>query len=213
MTEPNVNFGSQTIFFDSHPEEQESYLYSYWSSFKSSLKIAWTGQVPKFLNPGTLRIIWYTQDGSEGMKDYELHEYALVRDNFDVLLRLDEVRRVVIMGYSGQNPYVLGVGGRNPFQDKFQRDLKRAQREARHAKLSQAVTEKGAGPSMSREERERVIREKKERMDSSKEARTGKLVDIEEIIDEHDREEEERMRIARERHWKESDGLLTGEMV
>jgi hypothetical protein len=57
MAEPNIDFGSPTIFFDSHPEEQESYLYSYWSSFKTTLKIAITGQVPKFLNPGTLRII------------------------------------------------------------------------------------------------------------------------------------------------------------
>lgn len=213
MAEPNINFGTPTIFFDSHPEEQESYLYSYWSSFKSSLKIAWTGQVPKFLNPGTLRIIWYTQDGNEGMKDYELHEYALVRNNFDVLLKLDEVRRVVIMGYSGQNPYVMGAGGRNPWQDKFRREFRKVEREAREAKLAQELTERGPGPSMSKEERARVEREKKERLDNSKEGRIGKLIDIEELLDEHEREEQERMRIAREKYWKESDGLLTGEMV
>jgi signal transduction histidine kinase len=209
MAEPNIDFGSPTIFFDSHPEEQESYLYSYWSSFKATLKIAVTGQVPKFLNPGTLRIIWYTHDGNEGLKDYELHEYALVRDNFDVLLRLDEVRRVVIMGYSGQNPYILGDGGRNPWQDRFQREFKKMGREGREAKLAQ---EKMEG-TVHREDRDRKEREKKERLDNSKEARTGKLVDIEGVIEEHDRAEEERMRIAREAHWKESDGLLTGEMV
>jgi hypothetical protein len=211
MTEPNINFGSPTIFFDSHPEEQESYLYSYWTSFKSTLKIAWTGKVPKFLNPGTLRIIWYTQDGNEGFKDYELHEYAIVRDNFDVLLKLDEVRRVVVMGYSGQNPYVMGAGGRNPWQDKFRREFKKMDREGKEARLAQENMEHG--PSTSQEERARMEKEKRERLDNSKEARTGKLVDIEEIIEEHDREEEERMRIVRERHWKENDGLLTGEMV
>lgn len=209
MTEPNIDFGTLAIFFDSHPEEQESYLYSYWSSFKATLKIAITGQVPKFLNPGTLRIIWYTYDGNEGLKDYELHEYALVRDNFDVLLKLDEVRRVVIMGYSGQNPYILGDGGRNPWQDRFEREFKRMGVEGRQARLAQEKTEHGMG----KEERERMEREKKERLDNSKEARMGKLVDIEGIIEEHDRAEEERMRIKRETHWKESDGLLTGEMV
>jgi hypothetical protein len=63
--EPNVNFGAPTIFFDSHPHEQESYLYSYWSSLKSNLKIAFTGEVPKFHSPGKLRIIWWTHDVSK----------------------------------------------------------------------------------------------------------------------------------------------------
>jgi hypothetical protein len=36
---PVIDFGAPTIFFDSHPEEQESYLYSYWSSLKSSFKM------------------------------------------------------------------------------------------------------------------------------------------------------------------------------
>jgi hypothetical protein len=208
MTEPNLNFGSPTIFFDSHPEEQESYLYSYWSSFKATLKIAVTGQVPRFLNPGTLRIIWYTHDGNEGMKDYELHEYALVRENFDVLLGLDEVRRVVVMGYSGQNPYILGAGGRNPWQDKFRREFQKMDREAREAKEAQETVERG----FSIDERKQTEKEKKERL-GSRDSRAGKIVDIEGIIEEHDREEEEKMRILREKHWKESDGLLTGEMV
>jgi hypothetical protein len=50
-------------------------------------------------------------------------------------------------------------------------------------------------------------------LDNSKEGRTGKLVDIEGVIEEHDRAEEEKMRELREKYWKESDGLLTGEMV
>jgi hypothetical protein len=206
---PNLDFGSPTIFFDSHPEEQESYLYSYWSSLKLQLKIAYTGKVPKFLNPGQLRIIWYTHDGNEGLKDYELHEYKLVRDNFDVLLALPEVRRVVIMGYSGQNPYVLGAGGRNPWQDRFDREFKKMEKEGKQAHLAQEKMEHSVG----KEERERIEKEKKERLDNSKEGRSGKLVDIEGVIEEHDRVEEERMREMREKHWKESDGLLTGEMV
>ena len=203
---PNLDFGSPTIFFDSHPEEQESYLYSYWSSLKAQLKIAYTGKVPKFLSPGQLRIIWYTPDGSEGMKDYELHEYKIVRDNFDSLLNLKDekgshaVRRVVIMGYSGQNPYVLGAGGRNPWQDKFGREVRRMEKEGREAKAAQ-------------EKMGHSEREKKRRQDDSREGRTGKLVDIDGVLEDYDRAEEEKMRELREKHWKESDGLLTGEMV
>ena len=90
--EPNVNFGSPAIFLDSHPDEQESYLYSYWSSLKSSLKIAFTGEVPPVLNPGTLRLTWWMRDGTQGIKDYDLHEYAQVRANFDTLLNMAEIQ-------------------------------------------------------------------------------------------------------------------------
>jgi hypothetical protein len=192
--EPNVNFGFPAIFFDSHPDEQESYLYSYWSSLKTSLKIAYTGRVPKPLLPGTLRITWYTIDGNEGQKDYELHEYAIVRKNFDVLLALEEVRRVVITGFSGQNPYIM-TQGRNPWQDKFTRQLRNMEREAKEARRGQEKTEHSEG------------------FRKDGEAKSGMLVDIEGVIEEHDRVEEEKMREAREKHWKESDGLLTGEMV
>ena len=66
------------------------------------------------------------------------------------------------------------------------------------------------GTGLSREEREKMEAEKKERLQGQ---RMGELVDIEGVIEEHDRAEEEKMRIKREQHWKESDGLLTGEMV
>jgi hypothetical protein len=57
---PNLDFGDPIIFFDTHPEEQESYLYSYYSSLKTQLTIAWTGVVPKPLLPGKLRVVWWT---------------------------------------------------------------------------------------------------------------------------------------------------------
>ena len=116
------------------------------------------------------------------------------------------------MGYSGQNPYVMGRGGSNPFQDKFQRELRKAQKEAKDAKLSQEITERRCGPSTGTEG-DQINNDKRERMGGAAAATMGRLIDIDAIIDEHDREEEERMRIARERHWKDSDGLLTGEMV
>lgn len=152
---------------------------------------AFTGVVPKFHEPGKLRIIWWTQEGNEGMKDYELHQYALVRDNFDVLLALPEVRRVVIMGYSGQNPYVLGDRGTNPWAEKFGREWKRTKRQQR-------VTEgELAG----------------ERMDASKEGREGRLVDIDAVIEQSDEMEEQARRRDDERIAHENEGLLSGEMV
>jgi hypothetical protein len=162
---PNVDFGSPAIFFDSHPSEQESYLYSYWSSLKNTLHIAWTGQVPKPLEPGTLRVVFWTHENTQGIKDYELHEYILVQESWEELCKQDEVRRCLVMGYSGQNPYVRADGGSNPWVEKFQRDQKR--------------------------ERERA-RQGGERMDNSKEGRVGKLIDIEEVIHKSEELEEER---------------------
>jgi hypothetical protein len=199
---PNINFGSPVIFFDSHPEEQESYLYSYWTALKGTFHIAFTGIVPPFHHPGTIRIIWYTVDGNQGLKDYELHEYALVRKNFDVLLAMDEIHRVVVMGYSGQNPYIL-VNGRNPFVDRFQREGRRSRR----AKMEQMKAEE------TEEQRVKRERETREKLDSSKEGRTGVLVDIESLIAKHDKAEEERLDKEEERIWMENEGLLSGEMV
>jgi hypothetical protein len=202
---PNVDFGTPVVFFDSHPEEQESYLSSYWSSFKSTMRTAWTGDVPKFHNPGILRVIWYTHDGSRGFKDYDLHEYATVRDSFDVLLALPEVRRVVIMGYSGQNPYILGKrqgnGKESERVDKLESEMDRIKEEGRRARLEQRRMEG------------RDVKDRYQAADNSKEGRTGKLVDINAVIEKSDRVEEQRRKEQEDKTWKENDGLLSGEMV
>lgn len=138
--EPNIrtNLGKPIVFFDSHPEEQESYLHSYWSGLKSNLKIAWTGEVPKFHETGVLRLYFYTQEGRIGHKDYELREYEKVKEDWQKALELPDVRRAVIMGYSGQNPYTLG---NNPWVEKFKRDKKnQARAEALRKKQDEART-------------------------------------------------------------------------
>jgi hypothetical protein len=204
--EPNVNFGSPVIFFDSRPDEQESYLYSYWSSLKSNLKTAFTGEVPKFHSPGKLRIIWYTKDGNRGEKDYDLHEYQQVRTNFDVLLNMPEIRRVVVMGYSGQNPYLL-VNGTNPWQEKF----RRMDKEGRRAKVLREKAE-GKRPG----EHKAEMNNEKGRpgpFGIDKEGRMGILVDIEDVIEQNDKAEEERRRVESDKIWQENEGLLSGEMV
>lgn len=184
---PNRDFGTPAVFFDSHPEEQESYLYSYWSSLKSQLKIAWTGDVPKFHEPGKLRIIFWTNANTQGIKDYELHQYQTVRDDWGKLLDMDDVRRAIVMGYSGQNPYILGNNGSNPWVDKFAREKR--------------------DPKKEEERRQR----QEEMMAESKEGRKGELLDIQDIIARTDeaerkkREDEERKQLER---TSENDRLL-----
>lgn len=203
---PNVNFGAPVIFFDSHPDEQESYLYSYWSSLKSNLRIAFTGDVPKFHSPGKLRIIWYTKDGNRGEKDYDLHEYQQVRTNFDILLDMPEIRRVIVMGYSGQNPYFL-VNGTNPWQERF----RRMDREARRAKIFQEKAE-GKRPGDRKADMNKELGESG-RSGIEKDGRTGILVDIENVIEQNDKAEDQRRRRESDKIWQENEGLLSGEMV
>lgn len=191
---PNLDFGSIEIFFDTHPHEQEGYLYSYWSSLKATLHIAMTGIVPKFHPFGTLRIQWWTHDNNEGMKDYALHEYVLVKQNFDLLANMgDEVRRVVVKGWSGQNPYVHMAEGRRIAQGGVY-----------------YANGKGDGKGVRGEDWDR---KQKQAFDNAEEGRTGKIIDIEGVIEAHDKLEEERKREADERVWKENEGLLSGGMV
>ncbi|RAL62344.1 hypothetical protein DID88_004910 [Monilinia fructigena] len=65
---------------------QESFIGSYWTTLKETLKTSWTGEVRKFHNPGTLRIIFWTAEGKECIKDYELHEYKVVREAWEIVV-------------------------------------------------------------------------------------------------------------------------------
>jgi hypothetical protein len=98
-------------------------------------------------------------------------------------------------------PSVL-VNGTNPWQDKF----RRMEREARRAKALQMKAEgKGAQDSMFDD----FIGSSK----SENKGKSGTLVDIEEVIEQNDRAEEERRRADADKIWKENEGLLSGEMV
>ncbi|CZS94541.1 uncharacterized protein RAG0_04489 [Rhynchosporium agropyri] len=182
-----VDFGRPIVFFDSHPDEQEGYIYSYWSGLKSSLKIAWTGEVPKFHETGVLRIYFWTIDGTQGLKDYELREYQKVKEDWNKLLDLPDVRRALVMGYSGQNPYTLG---NNPWVEKFQREAKKAAR---------AVKE--------REEWDEKSRQRK------RDNNAKNLIDFDELIEqtelaEYEKELRERERQNERRGSSENDRLL-----
>ncbi|KAI4842487.1 hypothetical protein E4T44_06517 [Aureobasidium sp. EXF-8845] len=121
MATPNINFGSPVIFFDSHPEQQEGYVASWVYAFGRHLKVAWTGDPPKRLFPGTLRLVWWTTDNKQGLRDFELHQSELIKSLWDSLLDNPDVSRALVTGYSGQNPYVLSYGD-NPWLTKEQKE-------------------------------------------------------------------------------------------
>lgn len=96
------------------------------------------------------------------------------------------------MGYSGQNPWVLGNAGRS---EKMDKDLRKMKAEARRARAREAEMVSGDGTG------------------DVGEVGMGELVDIEGIIEQSDRQDEEKRRKVEDKTWKESEGLLSGEMV
>lgn len=111
------------------------------------------------------------------------------------------MRRVVVRGWEGQNPFVHTEEGRRLASGIFYADKKG----------SGAGRELGGWSEVERERRRREGQE--ERFDSEREGRTGKVVDIEGVIEAHDRKEEERRKEQEGRIWKENEGLLSGGMV
>ncbi|CAG8979899.1 hypothetical protein HYALB_00011263 [Hymenoscyphus albidus] len=186
------DIGKPTILFDSHPEKQEGYAYSYYSALKSSLYTAFTGDVPKHHNPGKLRIEWWTNDKKKGLRDYDLHEHELVRKAFYELDGMKEVERVVVLGYSGQNPYLIG-------EDEWEQGRK-GKKGWKHETKGEEVFAKRKQAQI-------------EQMNNSVEGRTGKLVDIDDVIQETDRLEEKKMREQREKMWKEAEGMQEQKMA
>ncbi|KAH8602991.1 hypothetical protein B0O99DRAFT_604840 [Bisporella sp. PMI_857] len=96
---------SPVIFMDSDPSMQPSYLGSYVVALRGQIYTALTGDVPKFHEPGKLRVVWWDTNGSQGLRDYELRQYREVETYWNSLRILPEVRRCVVMGYTKQNPY------------------------------------------------------------------------------------------------------------
>lgn len=117
------------IFEDSDPDQQDSYLYSYVTSLRGTLHIAMTGEVPKFHEPGKLRLLWWLAgSGAQGMKDYELRQYLECLEDFTKLRLLPEVSRCCIMGYSSQNPYAATVKSRM-LTDMLDKEIEKTRKE------------------------------------------------------------------------------------
>jgi len=107
-------FFSETpvIFEDTNPDQQDSYLGSYITSLKGSLYTAATGIVPKFHEPGKIRVVFWTTENSQGDKEFELIQYEEAYEFFNKCRLLGDVRRACIMGYKGQNPYAATTKSR-----------------------------------------------------------------------------------------------------
>lgn len=200
-----IDIGTPTTFLDSHPTEQNtSYVVAGLSFLRGQLYTAWTGIVPKPLLAGSLRIIWYTDKGKEGMKDYELHQATLVRENYEMLCSHPDVRRVLVMGYSGQNPWVLNSKG-------LDSELRKMKNEARRARAAQDKMDRKGG-ALSKGQLA-VVKNGESSSGAVAGPQMGTLLDIEDVIEQTDREEEHKRKMVEERTWKENEGLLSGEMV
>lgn len=161
------------IFMDSHPEEQDNYLTSWITTIRTNLAIAATGVVERSLVSGNLRLKWYTHDGSVGFKDYPLHDYDLVRNDYCSVLALTEVRRAMVLGHPDQNPYIL-INGKNPWIDLFKREKK---------------------------QKEKLLREKRAR-EAKNVVQEGDFLNIDALIEETEKEEEKRIQLERDAEAK-----------
>ena len=101
-------------------------------------------------------------------------------------------------------PQSVLVNGTNPWQDKF----RRMEREARRARALQKAAEgKGDGSHNA------VFDDDLARHLTGNTTKKGTLVDIEEVIEQNDKVEEERRRVESDKIWQENEGLFSGEMV
>lgn len=92
---------------------------------------------------------------------------------------------MIVMGYSGQNPYIIG-------DEEWEEGGKKMG--WKHESKGEEVFAK----------RRQV---QTQQMNNSVEGRSGKLVDIDDVIEETDRLEEKKMREKREKMWKETEGM------
>lgn len=109
----NYNPGHLTILYDARTSaasnDQLTYLHHYWLATKSYLQ--WPSLWTQDLEPGNLRLIWYTTHGAEGKRDYPLQSWESVRVAFQSLET--EGFRPMLLGWSRENPFPE-LGGRVP---------------------------------------------------------------------------------------------------
>lgn len=105
--------GQIIIFFDNRmaktKDDKFSTLQSYWTS--SLHRLGWSSFFKPDLDPGMLRLTWYTHAGNEGSRDFPLYKAEAVKEMFDSLS--DEGFRPMVLGWSGENPFPM-IGGSEP---------------------------------------------------------------------------------------------------
>nr|POE87763.1 hypothetical protein CFP56_10992 [Quercus suber] len=105
--------GQIVILFDGRqnksPDEKYSIFQYYW--MESMIKLGWPSVHAQDLEPGKLRLIWYSHAGNEGTRDYPLWQAYTVKEMFDSLS--EQLFRPMILGWSGENPFPM-IGGSEP---------------------------------------------------------------------------------------------------
>ncbi|KAF2864448.1 hypothetical protein K470DRAFT_254089 [Piedraia hortae CBS 480.64] len=112
-----VDPGEIIILFDRrsagpHPEFNAPELPWRTAYYLSTLqKLGWPSFTTPDLERGKIRLVWYTHAGTEGHRDYFLHQAYTVLEMLDSLS--DGGFRPMILGWSGENPYPM-LGGTEP---------------------------------------------------------------------------------------------------
>ncbi|QIX00610.1 hypothetical protein AMS68_006127 [Peltaster fructicola] len=106
--------GSVVVFFDHRSfksdKDKSPFYQNYWLDTKS--RMGWASLWPTTdLEPGNLRLVFYTHEGNEGQREYPLHMAYAVKEMFDDLA--DEGFRPMIIGWSKENPFPM-IGGSEP---------------------------------------------------------------------------------------------------
>lgn len=105
--------GQVVIFFDNRlaktKDDNFSAFQSYWT--EGLYKLGWPSFFKQNLDPGMLRLIWYTHAGNEGSRDFPLWKANAVKEMFDSLS--DEGFRPMVLGWSAENPFPM-IGGSEP---------------------------------------------------------------------------------------------------
>ncbi|KAK3051233.1 hypothetical protein LTR09_007629 [Extremus antarcticus] len=110
--------GQIVIFFDSRMsttvDDKFSTIQSYWTA--GLHRLGWPSLYRQDLDPGMIRLIWYTHVGNEGHRDYALHRAYAVKEMFDSLS--EGGFRPMVLGWSGENPFPMIGGSEPPLEPK-----------------------------------------------------------------------------------------------
>lgn len=199
---------------DSAPHLAPSWAGTWLGRASAHLSVAWTARPIAELESGFLRVEWETrasssaaaaghastgyistdnegQGGAKGFKDYPLSARATVLRAYEVLSDLADVRRVVVWGWAGQNPFSVGPEGEAG--SAFAEDRARRRRELGEAGFEfgkaemQTSSSSSSAPSSRRGDEERDREEGRRRKGEGQKTTDVDFSRIEAIIEQDER--------------------------
>nr|OQO32074.1 hypothetical protein B0A51_00612 [Rachicladosporium sp. CCFEE 5018] len=120
------NPGTVVIFFDARgfksAQDQLPTYQSYW--LETKYRLGWPSiWSTTDLEPGKLRLVWYTHTGTEGSREYPIHMAYTVKEMYDSLS--GDGFRPMILGWSLENPFPM-IGGSEPPEEPKQPEIRKA---------------------------------------------------------------------------------------